>query len=106
MTMERDTVRGSVDEGPQRVRFARWQRSALVALIIGFTIGAGASLAIAGTAHSAFGYKTINGHEYVNYATIVTSANSAQARTSTQGCAQVLSTCTWWPPFSCSDSAT
>ena len=68
----------------RRARTHGWQRSVMVALVVGFTVGAGATLAAAGTATSAFGYSTINGHEYQNYATIVTSTNNARAYTVTK----------------------
>lgn len=52
--------------------------------MVGFTVGAGATLAAAGTSTSAYGYSTINGHQYINWASVTTTTNSAQARTVTQ----------------------
>ena len=59
-------------------------RGALVACLVGLSLGAGGSAAFAGTALSAYGFYTVVGREYQNVAVIVTSSGRANARTSTQ----------------------
>ncbi len=60
----------------------RWTMAIAAALLAGVGVGL-ATPANAGTALSSFGYFTVAGNQYVNYAAILTSTGHAQASTTT-----------------------